>query len=109
MKLLLKGNELIVTREPTDKKFYRESTFWYHLKLHLTEKLGVRFVRRNFMEGLNQAPYSLKSKTSRPWYVVDSNYQVQMSNEKFNKGEVTLLVMYENDKQQESFGRDESP
>lgn len=106
MKLELKGNRLIVTREPNDPKYYGvrngagESNLLHAIKTQLN-KDGFDLIKKrmwkdgHLVDDIQQ--YLRTRKKGNPKgdiYIYNDCWSIRGANEKFNNGEVELYVEY---------------
>lgn len=92
-----KSKTITVYREPSDYKVRDESTFWYHLKLHLIGS-GIPLVKVNpSKEYLTSARYMLRSPTTLKKgenyvEIFDLNHQIRDVSKDFKQfGSVELF------------------
>ena len=94
---------LTVSREPSDrvKKYYRESTLWYHIKLAL-HKAGFKDVIKQVpgKDGhLTSAPYYLRTRKGAPgrsFMIHDEDYALRQLYEPYNRhGLLELRVIFD--------------
>jgi len=97
----------IVTREPSDPKFYGiknakgESRFLYHLKNHLN-KQGYDLIKKrmwkdgHLVDDMQQYLRTRSLKSPKPHIIISNPYwQIEGAEKNFNEGEVCLDVIYD--------------
>jgi len=104
MKIVFNGNVCIVTREPTDPRFYGivgakgESRFLYHLKNYLNNRGYDLIKKRMYKDGhmvddLQQYLRTRSKKSKFPYICLYNNHwAINGLDEDFNKGEAVLSV-----------------
>jgi hypothetical protein len=99
MELTINQFQIIVKKESTDKKIYKESTFYYYLKRKLIS-MGYDVIRAiPEKDGcLTDNPYYIRSRNYEKIKAEDqpiiyfNDYALRFVFEDFNKGEVFLTL-----------------
>jgi hypothetical protein len=100
MKIKINQNDIIIIREKSDKKIYKESTFFYKVKNELV-KMGYDVIRKNpaketHFAHLTDMPFYIRGRkiNDNTPLIYDDTYQIRFIYEDFNKiGQCSLFIM----------------
>jgi len=86
MKVTLTENSCLVEREPTDKKIYSESLFWYKVKQEL-QKQGHDVIKKLMWKDghlVSDKVYYIRERKGK-FAIWDSAYAVRFTYEPYNR------------------------
>jgi hypothetical protein len=95
MKVQLKKYICIIEREESDKKIYKDSTLFTHIKREL-QKQGYDVISKDLSKErgnlLSNGAYGIIAR-DRSWQMMYSNYCVEPAYKKYNGEEGVLIIV----------------